>query len=274
MMTDGKPVGKPFWAEFWEDFNVTAGPSELLLPEELDIYELTKDEPAGPDPSQYEEDQDIEFDLPRFMAVVINSTKVTQSFLRHQHDSNSTAWERLCLGLQRTARGAPALASSAFVSAKQTPKEYRVSKADDAIKGMLGYSWNPDSPGAGHVFEVAGRLSNGTMITWTNDARGAGQVDLVDIGFYGREWGHVIQFFAWWVNGFAFPDFEKTPVVRPNPVHLDGHFNRSVRELKEAIKYGREHGEFKRHPIIERKLENQLDRMIDVRDRIRATHKK
>lgn len=224
--------------------------------EEIAAYErnLNREPLFRPDHS---EDQDYlydESDAAKALVTIIARTPEAQAFLKHQIDIDSHAWGRLCQKLQRSARNAPALAASAFISANMTPKQFRVDGFDNAKRGMIGYSWNPDNPGSGHVFDILGRTKNGVILTTTNDAFEFGAVDVVPITFYHDHWAHELQFPATWINGFEFPDFHTHVQPVKDKPSLGKSFDESIAHLKDAYNFHHDKGHTR--------LANQLDRQL------------
>lgn len=138
----------------------------------------------------------------------------TIAFLRQQHTSGSTAWYQLCQSLARQARGLPAVYPSALASQEATPREHRYYDLDKVKRGMVMYFDDPnDSNPYGHIVTAATTLrDDGSILTWTNDARGRGRVDLVRHTFFPQYWGDKFQFAATWLNGYdlTFPEPKPT----------------------------------------------------------------
>lgn len=133
----------------------------------------------------------------------MKTTPETMAFLRGQAQSRSSAWGGLCLKLQRTARGLPALFPSALASAQGTPSSHRVHSLPNVQRGMVAYFDDPnDSNAFGHITAVAGRShTTGELLHWTNDAAGHGRVSLVRHSFFEQFWGDSFQFASDWLNG-------------------------------------------------------------------------
>lgn len=141
------------------------------------------------------------------------STNEAAAFLKNEHDTGSLEWRKMCLSLQRQARGLPAVYPSAISAALATPEGERVYSIDDLRRGMVGYCDDPnDSNPFGHIFFIAGRDKSGRILTWTNDALRVGGVDIVPLSFYKTKWGDTWQFGATWLNGYDFSEFDKPPV--------------------------------------------------------------
>lgn len=164
-----------------------------------------------------------------------NSDEAAQ-FLLSEHKQGDTGWYRECLILQRTARGIPAVFPSAYAAAVGTPESERVYLEDHFRRGMVGFSKGTDS--AGHIFYIAGRDHNGTVMAWTNDKR-HGMVDLVPMSFFEDVWHHKILFAATYLNGYDFRDFNKPP----KPVHatLGKNFDAGIQSLEKALEYHKRH---------------------------------
>lgn len=187
-----------------------------------------------------------------------NNTKGAALFNRAQVESDTRQWFRLCLKLQRTARGVPAVFPTAMSAALATPRSERIYDQEKWERGMIAYCFDPDIPGtAGHVFFLVGRL-DGKMITMTNDAKAPGAVDYVPLSFYEDVWGHRIQFAATMVNGYDFSDFNKPPVQVLKGT-LGDNYAFSLETLKKIRKQKREKlGPD--HPLV-LALNNDIERM-------------
>lgn len=161
------------------------------------------------------------------------TTDEAAKFLRAQHDQKRN-WHRLCLKLQRTARGIPAAAPTALSASLLTPESERIKKISDLRRGMVAYCDDPkDSNPAGHIFFIAGRSKDGTILTWTNDAAGPGVVSVVPISFYRTNWGDSFQFGATWLNGYDFSDFNVAPKpVDPSYEYLGDRYEKVIEDLK------------------------------------------
>ncbi len=140
------------------------------------------------------------------------TTDEAAEFIRYQVATDTDAWYRQCLVLQRTARGIPALAPTALAASYLVPESERVYNVDDWRRGMVGFCDDPnDANEAGHVFFICGRDDERTVVTASNDVRAPGHVDYVPLEFYRERWGDTLQFAATWLNGYDFSEFNKPP---------------------------------------------------------------
>lgn len=187
-----------------------------------------------------------------------NKTDQAGLFIREQIRSDTHAWFRKCLVLQRTARGIPAVFPTALSAALATPKTERVLDRNNWRRGMVAFSYDPKIPGtAGHVFFIVGRL-DGQIITGTNDAKSPGAVDFVPLSFYEDVWGHKIQFAATMLNGYDFSDFNKPPVQVLEGT-LGDNYTKSIDILKKIRAQKREKLGAD-HPLV-LALDNDISRM-------------
>jgi hypothetical protein len=217
------------------------GLSGSALDIELDYYEHSMQKPSMLPVEQTELDlpdltEDV-FEIHSFAGskatlLAPKNSNESCAFNRQQIYTNSNAWYRKCLMLQRMARGLPAVYPTAFAASQAVPEKERIHSIKDYRRGMIGFSYDPRIPNtAGHVFEIAGRNEAGTILTFTNDAKNPGEVDVVPLSFYTDNWGQQLQFAATWLNGYDFSDFNK----KPEPVFegsLGERYERSLEHLK------------------------------------------
>ncbi len=169
--------------------------------------------------------------------VATNNGEEAGNFLRSQHNINSLNWYRMCLALQRTARGIPAVYPSAYTAMEATPESERIYKPADLRMGMIAYSDDPyDSNDAGHVYYIIGRNDNG-ILTWSNDVKRMGGVDIVYLDFYKTHWGDTFKFGATWLNGYDFSDFNKPAEPAKNYNSLGERYLESIEELKRIRRF-------------------------------------
>ncbi len=136
-------------------------------------------------------------------------------FLREEAINGDPEWRRLCLKLQRTARGLPAVYPTAFSASMAVPDSEKITNTKDLKRGMVAFSYDPTIPGtAGHIFFIVGRSKNGTLLTSSNDVKAAGFVDVVPFQFYQKIWRQTFQFGATHLNNYDFSDFN----AKPEPV--------------------------------------------------------
>lgn len=195
-----------------------------------------------------------------------NSTQQAAEFLRTQHETGSRSWRGLCLKLQRTARGLPVVYPSAISAMRATPESERVYKVADLRRGMIAYSDDPnDSNPYGHIYFIAGwkdgsnRSDPNDLLTWSNDVRVPGGVDLVPITFYRTFWGDGFQFGATWLNGFSFTEFDvppNSPLKPPAPTKgvLGKNYNSAVESVERAIAYHKAKGHSRLVKALQRDL--------------------
>lgn len=168
------------------------------------------------------------------------------AFLRAAHDG-PLVWRALCLKLQRQARGLPAVYPSALSAALATPLSERVTRVSDLRRGMVAYSDDPnDSNPFGHVYYIAGwdgpRDDPKNCLTWTNDARRQGGVDLVPLSFFRDQWGDRFQFGATWLNGYNFAEFDKAPAPDPGRGTIGGNLDHAIEDIRKAMRWHRGQG--------------------------------
>lgn len=184
------------------------------------------------------------------------------AFIKHQHQTRAN-WRRMCLSLQRQARGLPAVYPSALSAALATPKSERVTKVADLRHGMIAYSDDPnDSNPAGHVYYIAGwsgpKSDPSNLLTWSNDVTSwYGGVGLVPITYYKANWGDGFQFGATWLNGYDFADFNKAPKPEPHRAKLGDNYAHALDDIERALAYHRKKG----HKRLVKALERDVARM-------------
>lgn len=189
------------------------------------------------------------------MNLAPKSGEEAAQFLREAHDG-PLKYKKLCLKLQREARGLPAVYPSALAAALSTPKSERVTNVDDLRRGMIGYCDDPnDTNPFAHIFYVAGRTPAGRILTWTNDALRTGGVDVVPLDFYEKSWGDRFMFGATWLNGYDFSDFNAPPVETRGT--LGDNYRHAIEDIEKVIKYHKDAG----HTILVTRLERDLLRM-------------
>lgn len=183
----------------------------------------------------------------------LRTTAETAAFLRAAHEGPAT-WRALCLKLQRMARGLPAVYPSALAAQLATPEEDRVYKLDDLRRGMVAYSDDPlDGNPYGHIYFIAGRNDDGEILTWSNDARRSGGVDMVPLSFYQNVWGDKFQFGATSLNGYDLPEFE-APRPKPDRGRLGGLFQHSIEDLRKARAHHKKQGHDRLVAVLDRDL--------------------
>lgn len=186
----------------------------------------------------------------------MKTTEQAAEFLKYQHDTESTDWRALCLKLQRMARGLPAVYPSALAAAEATPESERVYALQDLRRGMVAYSDDPnDGNPYGHIYFIIGRDHMDRLLTWSNDVRVPGGVDVVPIQFYSRHWGDTFQFGATWLNGYDFSEFNKPP--KETRGGLGENYAHAIEDVEKAIKRHEKKG----HDKLVRVLRRDLERM-------------
>lgn len=217
---------------------------------------------AGKKPSLMRTKQDG-LDLPVNLSGEIpkmapQDSEAAARYLRLQHTTESDDWFRKCLVLQRTARGIPALAPSAIAAAALTPESERVYLIDDLRRGMVGYCDDPyDSNASGHIFYILGRDKENRILTWSNDVKGTGKVDVVYLDFYKARWGDTFQFGATWLNGYDFSDFNKPAEPVKHFSSLGDRYLSAIDDLKKI----RVDKEKRNNKQLVRVLTRDIDRM-------------
>lgn len=190
-------------------------------------------------------------------------------FMIRQHEIGAR-WSQMCLSLQRTARGLPAVYPSALSAAMATPLSERVMRVSDLRRGMVAYSDDPnDSNKFGHIYFIAGwsgsKDSLDNLLTWTNVVGGA--VEIVPITYYRANWGDSFQFGATWLNGYDFAEFDKPPKPVKGRETLGDNFEHAIEDIKKAIKSQERQAEKgspaerKAHQHLANMLKKDLERM-------------
>jgi len=160
------------------------------------------------------------------------STLETNTWLRAQDRSNTSAWRGLCLKLCRSARNIGSMYPSAVSAQHATPAKYRVHDLKDVKRGMVAYFDDPnDSNPYGHIVTVQGRNKAGQLMCWTNDVAGPGMVSLTPMSFFPAHWGDEFQFAATWLNGVVLDMPDRKP-PKPKEVNI----RKAVDRLDQAIK--------------------------------------
>lgn len=140
------------------------------------------------------------------------STEEAAAFNKQQVVSGSREWFRMCLKLQRMARQLPAVYPTALSASMAVPKSERIVNVEDWRRGMVGFSYDPRIEGtAGHIFFVVGRTKAGTLLTFSNDVKEPGSVDVVPVDYFSRSWGQTLQFASSHLNGYNFAEPDKKP---------------------------------------------------------------
>lgn len=189
--------------------------------------------------------------LARTAPVAPAGTDEAAAFLRAQH-AGPLQWRALCLKLQRSARRLPAVYPSALAAAVATPEDDRVYDVDDLRRGMVAYSDDPnDSNPYGHIYFILGRNEAGQVLTFTNDARRSGGVDIVPLDFYASAWGDRFQFGATSLNGYDLPGIaaastptkpETKPKPKPGRVSIGDNLDHAIDDLESAVRHHRKKG--------------------------------
>src|SRR5690606_26354864 len=99
-----------------------------------------------------------------------------------------------------------------------TPREHRIYDLDKVKRGHVMYFDDPnDSNEFGHIATCSGRDKHGNILTWSNDVRVYGGVDLVRATFYPQYWGDRFVFASDWLNGELLPvaTAAKPPAKKP-----------------------------------------------------------
>jgi hypothetical protein len=187
------------------------------------------------------------------------TTEEAAKFLNAQH-SGPLKWRGMCLSLQRQARGLPAVYPSAIAAQHATPESERVRRVQDLRRGMVAYSDDPnDSNPYGHIYFIAGWFGKSkdnpdNLMTWTNDARRRGGVDMVPITFYRKNWGDNFQFGATWLNGYDFAEFNAKPKPAPERARLGDNYEHAIHDMEAAIKAHKAKGHDALVAVLERDL--------------------
>lgn len=187
------------------------------------------------------------------------NTPESIAWLRHERVTGHR-YPGQCLILQRSARGIPPLAPTAFSASLMVPAKERTHRIRNYRQGMVGFS--KGSNPAGHIFDILGRRKGfdpddpDGVITESNDVITGelGRIGIVPLSFYHVHWGHNLQFAATWLNGYDFADFNK----KPKPVHptLGKNYEHAIADVKKALAAHR--GEDKK---LDAALERDIERM-------------
>lgn len=166
------------------------------------------------------------------------------AWLKEQRQERAD-WYRRCLQLQRTARGIPALAPTAYAASQLTPTGERVHQISSLRRGMIGYGKGPDP--AGHIYYILGRRPGASLsdpngvLTEGNDVVSGhkGAIGIVSLAYYTKYWGHEFLFGATWLNGYDFADFN----AKPKPTHptLGKNYEEAIEAMERAIHAHRHH---------------------------------
>lgn len=202
------------------------------------------------------------------MSDATRTAEQAAEFLKAQHARPSQSWRALCLSLQRQARGLPGVYPSALAAAVATPKSERVLKVGDLRRGMVAYSDDPhDSNDFGHIYFIAGwdgpRDDPANLLTWSNDVKRSGGVDLVPITFYRANWGDGFQFGATWLNGFNFAEYDASPKPDPERAQLGDNYRHAINDIRKVLRYH----EGKGHVVLANRLRRDLQRMVKLYNR-------
>lgn len=175
----------------------------------------------------------------------------------------------MCLRICREARGLPGGVPSAVAAQVLTPVRFRVHRVRDIRMGMIGFYDDPrdDNP-FGHIVTYSGRVKGadpddlGDLLCKTNSVV-ANRIVTVRGDYFPRHWGDQFVFAATWLNGSAFPEFQRKPEPpRKRPVNIRNALADLRRERTRLRRLG------SKESI---RLANALDRDIE---RIKARHPK
>ena len=177
-----------------------------------------------------------------------------RAYCKAQDSSNTTKWYRMCLKLQRTARGLPAVYPTAASAQVATPQSERVGLT--GLKpGMIAYT--KGSNPAGHIVLVegwkAGLKNASNLMVWSNDVGSDGKgVAAVPLQQILGGWRHSFQFGATWLNGYDFSEFNKPAVS----VHgtLGKNVEHAIEDLRKAVAFHKKGGNKDLVAILERDL--------------------
>lgn len=180
------------------------------------------------------------------------TTPQTFEFLREQERTDAD-WFRLCLGLQRTARGLPAVAPSAIASAGMVPRGERVTKLAQLSRGMAAY-WRVGD--FGHIAAVIRRRPGTATQTPidSSDAPASHGVGRVPVEWFAEHWGADFLFGAYSINGF---DLRHPPKVKPGTAELIERLNGAIAALRRADAVA----ERRDFPGVEAAIEADIERM-------------
>lgn len=220
--------------------------------EEITVDELKAllDQPIGSVPSPYQGDdwtgvQDPEAVddsnpfLPRATVhLAPRSTARTAQWLHDQRVADHRFY-RICLILQREARGIPSLYPTAYAASQGTPRDERVQHIARLRRGMVGFT--KGSAPEGHIMFILGRRKGFAdddpdgVLTESNDvvAGHQGRIGIVPLSFYRAQWGHHFQFGATYLNGYDFRDFNTAP--KPRHPTLGANYLHAIQDMKKVV---------------------------------------
>lgn len=184
--------------------------------------------------------------------VAPRTTQQAIEFCRAQDASNTTRWYRMCLMLQRQARGIPAVYPTAASAQAATPADERVGLM--GLKpGMVAFT--KGSNPAGHIVLVDRWTSSvkrpENVLVWSNDMAADGKgVALVPLGRILGKWNHEFQFGATWLNGYDFSEFDKpaTPVRGT----ISKNYEHALEDIDRAIAFHEKKGRTKLVKLMKR----------------------
>ena len=169
------------------------------------------------------------------------------AFLRNAQ-AGPLVWKRLCLSLARQAPNLPAIYPSARSAMLATPKDRRY-PLTEARRGMVAYFADPnDSNTADHIVTLAGwegkaRTDLDDLLTYTNDAKRTGGVDVVRASFFPANWGDPFIFATDWLNGYDLPGYDDdVPKPAPGRETLGGNYAHAIEDVRRALRYHRAAG--------------------------------
>lgn len=169
------------------------------------------------------------------------------AFLREQV-AGPLKWRRLCLSLARQAPRLPAIYPSARAAMLATPKDRRYPLAE-ARRGMVAYFSDPnDSNTADHIVTLAGwdgkQRDLDDLLTFTNDAKRSGGVDVVRASFFPQHWGDPFVFATDWLNGYDLPgyDDDAKPTPAPGRETLGANYDHAIEDLRREMRKQRAAG--------------------------------
>lgn len=183
------------------------------------------------------------------------NTEQARAFNRQAASSRTTQWFRMCLKLQRTARGIPAIYPTAASAQVATPKDERVSLTG-LKQGMVFYT--KGSNPAGHIGLVdgwkTGPKNADNLLVWSNDMAADGKgVALVPLSRILRNWNHDFQFGATWLNGWDFSEFNKP--AKPVRGSLGVNYEHAIEDLTKSLHFHKRADHTELVKVLERDLE-------------------
>lgn len=183
------------------------------------------------------------------------NTRQAEQFLRENAASGTKQWYRMCLKLQRMARGLPPVYPTAAAAQEATPQSERV-VLNRLKPGMVIFTKGSDP--AGHIAFVdrwnPGQKNSSNLMVWSNDMSADGRkVALVPLSRIETRWNHKFQFGATWLNGYDFSEFNQKPkAIRGS---LGNNYKHAIEDMERVIANKKKRGNKELVKLLERDLD-------------------